>query len=422
MEQFAQTPPFPPEVQAALKSAEAKRALAQALMAKSLAPREPGRLVGRFYVPNPPPFGELLAAYLTGREADAAEERYREAVQRLSQDRAKLLGRVMAGEVDAETLGSLDPVVVKAVQAQQDYQRGIMKDLASRIPLGQVPQLLRGDVAGLTAKPEVKVVEGSLVRVDPEGRTPPQTIGGEWEVHEVADPASGKRVLVRANRLTGRVEAIAPFSVSATASVGKEDPHLKALELDLGKQDAELFAAGKDAITGIRMIHRVRNLYKDYEGRFTGGPVAPYERFVRDLAAQFNVPISPKMDLANAKIQAEVAGEIARRLLSSAGARLSENDRVALERSIGKDLTPAQFMAFLNQLELRLAATAEDARTRLKALQGLYPQNQLLRTYNFNLPPGPPAPTDQELLERPSRLSPAERTKLQELEDRYLRR
>jgi hypothetical protein len=204
--------------------------------------------------------------------------------------------------------------------------------------------------------------------------------------------ADGRPMAVQTAPFGGKVDAIdkAPkVSATATANAPKsDDPFMRAYGTELGGGAAKVVLAGLDAADQLPQIERIKELHIASNGQYTAGPAAGPVRLIRDLASQMGIPIDPKVDLNNVKLQAEFTSMIAKQIIG-VGRGLTDEDRQVLEKTYpGFHVTPSQMPAFLNQYEKILRDNIKRANSRGQKARDMYGGSAPVTTQQIEAPPG----------------------------------
>lgn len=405
---------LPPAYQGDIDRALQQRMLAQLLMQQSMQQRPQGQMVSGHYVrTNPLQHLANVFSGLQGKQMDVqAGMDIASAQERFAKDQERELAQIQAlmhGMPDRMTQnfvmqpdesGMPKPAVASAVQAdpiaaEQMAQRSrfpaaqalgktlfeqrikrlaeMQKEIASRVPVEDVPKVYEGQVSGLRPKAGFQYVDGIPQIVPSEataGGPAPQPVGPGWQQGTMPGPSGP--MAVQENPYTGKVDAIDKTpKVSVSTGAAPEDPYWKRFAEQAADRDVAVWKKAQDAPGVIAMLERIRKLHLDSKGEWTGGPAAGPVRFIRDLASQFGVPIDERIDLTNARMQAEFNALVVKEILGQ-GRGITDEDAKRLQRSFPSDaITPRQMTAFLDQYEKMVRDNAAQARKLVEKAQSL---------------------------------------------------
>lgn len=340
-----------------------------------------GRMVGNYYI-RPGPFdyiSRFLPIVLAAYEQKGANEELQKAVGEYQTRLAKEWEGIQGALPSIRNLPMpTDPTVRNLVEALVksglDVQGAIKKNVAGRVPLEQVGQVLEGDFGNLRSRGEVKVINDVPVVVPTEGDGPVKPLSPPWQMSQIPSTAPGQPpIQVQQNPLTGFTKELSEPRV--TVNVGdKPSPYASEFMQNQAKQDVQRLEAHRQNVATLQALDRITDIANQAKGQWTGGPLEMYIRYMRGAADQLKLghllPENDAVLLNNAKLQVEFASTIARALMSSSGARLSENDRKALEKAFPNfELTPQQLPAFVDQFKRMLTDTIKRDNQYIRTLR-----------------------------------------------------
>ncbi len=382
---------LPWEYQTEIDKASQQAQLAQYLQSQVRQPQ--GKMLSGHYVKSSPMqhLTNALLMYQSGKSQRDAREGRDAALQRYDTDSSTELNSILkqqmpqnmnAGKPQVDDTGEASGASIPAMSegaslgaemrgrgskfagsqalgkalydSRQKREEATRSELLKRVDLKSIQS---GNLQGGTPKGEFGVTDGVAYRKDETG------IKALGQYEQITVPgADGRPQEAQKAPFTGKRDILdkqPKVSTTVNNNQTPEDPYFKELLTKIAGTDHKTVEAGKNAIEELPRIEELKKIHIDSKGQWTGGPAAGPVRFVRDLGAQFGVPIDPNVDLTNSKMQAIMSANVAKAIVSN-GRGLTDEDRRALEKSFPTDkITPAQFPAFINMYEKMARNRAE---------------------------------------------------------------
>ena len=344
------------------KQLDRSQGMNQALQGQFLQPLQ-GQMVGNHYV-GPGiggAIGQVLGAYMTGKNAKKLDQREGELAGTLGNARAGFAQEAINSPNGyLQLLSSSDPAMQQlgAAMMQNQAKGGITaKDLLPYADPKAIPSLVQSGTAGFQAKPkEMREVGGMLY--DPESLTVAQLQGAVPTRVEV----NGDLYEQNPTTLQWKKLDNAPkVSVTSAPTIMVGAKGNQAYAEGLGKADADRYKDAREtAASAIRQLNTVQEMRKIIGGgKVFEGPLAGIRLTAEGLGAQ--IGLGNRESVANSRQLEAVSRTFLGELLTGPSARsMTNEDRKVIE---------SQGAQLIDTAEGRLKVLEITERTQKRALE-----------------------------------------------------